>query len=57
MYGPGPVGRELVGSEAVQRSRSEAGRCLDLADNLRSRLLHLDIRRSLYIMNSGIRRA
>ena len=41
----------------AERSRSEAGRCLDLADNLRSRLLHLDVRRSLCIMNSGIRRA
>lgn len=41
MYGSGPVGRELVGSEAVQRSRSEAGIDLSKEFSLSSRLLHL----------------
>jgi len=50
------MGKSTIGL-TIERSRSEAGRCLDLADNLRSRLLHLDVRRSLCIMNSGIRRA
>ena len=45
MYGSGPVGRELVGSEAVQRSRSEAGSGFGIGNSIRSRLLYLDVMR------------
>ena len=41
MYGSGPVGRELVGSEAVQRSRSEAGKDFSTEISISYRLLNL----------------